>query len=324
MSLATFEDFMPGETIAFGHQAVTREAILAFAAEFDPQPFHLDDAAAQRSILGGLAASGWHTACILMRMNCDEWLNRCASWGGPGIRQLKWLRPVRPGDVLSARRHLNGKRLSQSRPEMGFLDFTMELLDQNSEIVLMQEMVVMMGLAGKLAPQAKIVPRKPCAAPAASQARMSGWYEDAEPGLRTELGSYLFERQRVIDFAREYDPQPFHLSDEAAAASHFGTLSASGWHTAAAWMRRMVEARQRFDAAQAHPPESGPSPGFRDLRWLKPVYAWDCLSFSTQVVEKRATSRPSWGLVTSLNGGDNQFGERVFEFTSSVFSKMKA
>ena len=143
------------------------------------------------------------------------------------------------------------------------------------------------------------------------------------PGGKIVLGDYTFERDDIVRFAAKFDPQPFHLNEAAAAKSHFGALAASGWQTSAAWMRLMVAARQRYDAAQAVPPESGPSPGFTDLRWLKPVYVGDRLTYSMEVVARRATSRPGWGLVTTLNSAVNQWGERVIEFTASVFSKMR-
>ena len=98
-----FEDFEPGQDCRFEPHTVTRAEIVAFAAEFDPQPFHLDEAAAAETLLGGLAASGWHTCALFMRMMYHGWLSETASMGSPGIDSLKWLRPVRPGDTLSGR-----------------------------------------------------------------------------------------------------------------------------------------------------------------------------------------------------------------------------
>ena len=89
--MLTYESFTPGETVTYGAALMTREAIVEFARRYDPQPFHLDAAAAKTSLLGGLAASGWHTACTLMRLSCDGFLNQSSSWGGPGVKQLKWL-----------------------------------------------------------------------------------------------------------------------------------------------------------------------------------------------------------------------------------------
>ena len=91
-----WEDFTVGETVAFGHKQVTREEIIAFASEFDPQPFHLDEAAARETLLGGLAASGWHSCAMLMRLICDDYLSEAAGMGGPGVEDVRWLKPVRP------------------------------------------------------------------------------------------------------------------------------------------------------------------------------------------------------------------------------------
>ncbi|NJO54593.1 MAG: enoyl-CoA hydratase, partial [Bacteroidales bacterium] len=98
-----FEDFAPGWTISHGPRRVGRDEIVAFAAEFDPQPFHLDEAAGQASLLGGLAASGWHMCAILMRMMCDAFLNDTASHGAPGIEEVVWLKPLRPGTQITMR-----------------------------------------------------------------------------------------------------------------------------------------------------------------------------------------------------------------------------
>jgi acyl dehydratase len=116
-----WDDFREGEVREFGSATVKREDIVRFAAEFDPQPFHVDDAAAAHSIYGGLIASGWHTAAIAMRMMCDEYLLRSASLGSPGLDSLKWLLPVRPGDTLSVRLSVLESRTLQSKPGVGLL-----------------------------------------------------------------------------------------------------------------------------------------------------------------------------------------------------------
>jgi acyl dehydratase len=119
----TFEDFPPGHFGSFGPRRVTREEILAFAAEFDPQPMHLDEAAASRSMLGGLSASGWHLCSIMMRMMCDFYIGRTASLGSPGVNELRWLAPLRPGDDLTLDIEVMEARVSRSRPETGIVTF---------------------------------------------------------------------------------------------------------------------------------------------------------------------------------------------------------
>lgn len=140
-----FEDFPPGETAEYGDRTVSREEIIAFAARYDPQPMHLDETAAAKTLLGGLAASGWHTACLLMRMNTDHMLRDSTSMGAPGIDELKWLRPVHPGDRLRVRRATLEARPSNSRPEMGLVSFLFEVLNQRGETVMTQRNTIMFG-----------------------------------------------------------------------------------------------------------------------------------------------------------------------------------
>ena len=131
-----WEDFPVGQVREFGAFAVTREAVLAFAAQFDPQPFHLDDAAAEASLFGKLAASGWHTCAMVMRMMCDEYLLESSSKGSPGIDSLRWTKPVFPGDTLSVRLTTLEARPMASRPSVGLVLSKWEVLNQHREGVL--------------------------------------------------------------------------------------------------------------------------------------------------------------------------------------------
>jgi acyl dehydratase len=150
------------------------------------------------------------------------------------------------------------------------------------------------------------------------------FFEDIAVGERMELGRHTFDADGIKAFARRFDPQPFHLDEAAAARSHFGALCASGWHTAALWMRLMVDTQRREDEARRQRGEPvatlGPSPGFKELKWLKPVYVGDTISYATEVVQTRASeSRPEWGLITIRNSGVNQKGEPVISFGSVAF-----
>jgi len=131
-----FEDFEPGQTLPLAPYEVSREAIVSFACEFDPQPFHLDEAAASRTMLGGLAASGWHTAAIFMRMACDGWLQDTSSAGSSGIEEARWVKPVRPGDVLSGVSEVLEVKASRSRPGFGVVRFRHEVRNGAGEPVL--------------------------------------------------------------------------------------------------------------------------------------------------------------------------------------------
>ena len=134
-----WEDFPVGSVREFGNQTVTREAIIAFAREFDPQPFHVDEEAARKSLFGGLCASGWHTASMAMRMMCDAYLLESASLGSPGVENLKWLKPVYPGDTLRVRLQVLEARPMASRPHVGLVRSRWEVLNQRVETVLTME-----------------------------------------------------------------------------------------------------------------------------------------------------------------------------------------
>jgi acyl dehydratase len=144
------------------------------------------------------------------------------------------------------------------------------------------------------------------------------WLDDLETGQETYFGSTEVTREEVIDFARRYDPQPFHLSDEAAAKTHFGRLAASGWHTCAMVMG--VIARHVVETEQA----GLGSPGIDELRWLKPVYPGDTLHVHSKIVEVRPSrSKPEIGSFRSATVVTNQDGVTVLTFTSIVLMRRK-
>ena len=144
------------------------------------------------------------------------------------------------------------------------------------------------------------------------------YFEDLAVGAETEFGSYQVTREEVIDFARKYDPQPFHLSDEAAAKTHFGRLAASGWHTAS--MTMAVIARRVVDQQQA----GLGSPGIDELRWKKPVYPGDTLHVRGKILEKTPSrSRPDMGSFRTQTTVSNQDGEVVMTFISIVLIRRR-
>jgi acyl dehydratase len=134
--ILSFEDFEPGHLGKFGPRHVTREEIIAFAAEYDPQPMHLDEDAARQSMLRGLAASGWHLCALMMRMLYDGFVHRTASLGGPGIDELNWLAPLRPGDDITLDVHVLDKRVSRNRPELGILTLRAEIHNASGQKLL--------------------------------------------------------------------------------------------------------------------------------------------------------------------------------------------
>jgi len=132
----TFEDFEPGRVFELGAREVTEEEIVAFAREWDPQPFHVDPEAAQESIFGGLIASGWHTGAMWMRLYVDSLLVGAAGMGSPGIEELRWLAPVRPGDTLEGRLTVLEATPSERRPDRGTIRIRGEMINQDGVIVM--------------------------------------------------------------------------------------------------------------------------------------------------------------------------------------------
>jgi acyl dehydratase len=134
-----FEDFKVGDTASMGEKVVNKDEMIAFATAYDPQPFHTDEAAAQQSFFGGLIASGWHTCSMVMRMMVDSYLRDSASLGSPGVENVRWLKPVRPGDTIRAQRHVVDTRASQSKPEIGIVKHRWEVFNQDGQLVMTME-----------------------------------------------------------------------------------------------------------------------------------------------------------------------------------------
>ena len=150
------------------------------------------------------------------------------------------------------------------------------------------------------------------------------FFEDIQVGERIAIGRHTFSAAEIKAFAARFDPQPFHLDEAAAERSHFGALVASGWHSAVVWMRLMVDQRRRSgEAARARGERvaaMGPALGLRDLKWLKPVYVDDTITYESEVIETRLSeSRPNLGLLTVRSTGVNQRGELVISFVSTTF-----
>jgi acyl dehydratase len=150
-----WEDFVVDSVEDFGPKLVTREEIVAFAAQFDPQPMHLDEEAGRRSMLGGLAASGWHSCAMAMRMMCDGFLLDTDGQGAPGVEEVRWLKPVRPGDRLTLRRRVLEKRVSRSRPQRGVVKLHLSLVNQDGADVMTLVTPVMVGLRAPKAAEAQ-------------------------------------------------------------------------------------------------------------------------------------------------------------------------
>ncbi len=131
-----FEDYVAGAVHEFGNIAVEESQVIEFARRFDPQIFHTDPEAAKATMFGGLIASGWHTAALMMRLFVDNYLSSNASLGSPGVDELRWLKPVRPGDTLAARATILEANRSRSKPDRGIIRTYIEIMNQDGEVVM--------------------------------------------------------------------------------------------------------------------------------------------------------------------------------------------
>jgi acyl dehydratase len=131
-----FEDYVEGSTFEYGEISLTAEEIMEFARRFDPQPIHVDPEYAARGPFSGLIASGWHTAGVMMRLLADDFISHVASMASPGVDEIRWFIPVRPGDTLSIRVTVLETRRSRSKPDRGIVRSLVEVLNQNKEVVM--------------------------------------------------------------------------------------------------------------------------------------------------------------------------------------------
>ena len=330
------EDFPQGSVYESGTYEVTAAEIIDFARQFDPQPFHLDEEAAAQSLLGGLAASGWHTVAISMRLHCQSWLKGAAGLGSPGIAETKWLRPVMKGYVVRLRVEITSARISASRPGMGILEHETTMLNQHDDVLMIMRGVTL--LATGNAPDSFGIydpaalarvplwqkPERIFTNPDDASNRegiLTGWLDDMTIGLTVDLGSHTFCEEEIIEFAAKWDPQPFHIDREAARTGPFGAIIASGWHTGACGMRHHVHTRQAYlaEGQRRGLPDAprGPSPGFRDMKWLEPVFAGDEIHYYMTTESWRPVSRKGWGVMITHFEGVNQHGRKVYEYFSS-------
>ena len=330
------EDIEIGKPILMGPKLLTKEEIIAYARAFDPQPMHLDEEAAKATLVGGLCASGWHTCALMMRLLCDGLINRMAGLGSPGVDEVRWRKPVRPDTQLSVRYTAQEKRTLASRPDVGVSKVLVELVDSNGEVPctwltnqLTRVRHPALAAADRAPGKDKPAPVDLWAnAPASAPTKADAFFEDRAIGEISDLGCHTFTRDEIIAFAREFDPQPFHLDDAAAKGSLFGALCASGWHTAAFFIRGVVTTRLAANAAARAEgrrlPRYGPSPGFRNLAWYKPVYVGDTVSYRARLTDKiDLKSRPERGLLASLVQGRNQKGEVVFSVISQILAERR-
>lgn len=315
-----FEDFAGGRCFALGSCEVGRDDIVRFARRYDPQPFHIDEQAAQATLLKGLAASGWHTSALLMRLLSNALLSRARYAGLLGIEEIRWLAPVRPGDRLTGRAICLGQRTTAPRPDLGVADLRCEAYNERGQRVMWWRAHVALGrrcggdrLGGGM--PGRITASRIARRPAQHGVK---FFEDITIGDEIALGCGRLTTRDIATFRREFDPLATH-----PAAAGDGPACASLWHIAAVWMQKLLayyageaqELRARGEAV----PALGPSPGIRDMCWHSPVHAGDVLEFSTWA-ERRLELPPlsRWGLLVGGAEARNERGEVVVSFYANL------
>ena len=333
-----FEDVRTGETFSLGPYEMTEERIVDFARAFDPQPMHLDPTAGRASPLGGLAASGWHTASVLMRLVYDSWLCHCRSLGSPGIEGTAWPRAVMVGESILGEGRLLSKRVSRTRPDTGLVQVGIAMRDtRHGTEVLRATWWLMLERRSTEVPADSATPRRRPSIDSADPPRRS---EAMAPtlrmlhlgGIEPETSIYLGEASAseddMIAFARAFDPQPFHLGRKAGEPGLLGGFAASGWHTCALWMRTNVRARQvlltELSETKRRKLEHSAAIGlgFENLSWNRPVRPDNRLhAFITPLDSRKSRSRPGWGVARWRAEMTDNNGDRVLCFYPSLLMR---
>ncbi len=316
--LTYWEDFSAGVSVEFGNSIVTTPLVVAFRHEFEPATIDPVSAAGAE-----LSASDWHSCAILMRMMCDDYLMAAAGAGAPGVEHVRWFGTVRPGDVLRARRTPVETRASKSRPRLGIVRMYQEVFNQRGELVMTW---LPIQLYDRRDPDAEPPPTVTASEPAMSAPRRSPFagslatrspsFDAINIGDMADLGSNVFSKEEMLQYARQFNPQYFHADEATAINSIYGGLIASGWHTGAVWNRQVSLYRETIgktfnDSKSAG--ISGPSIAVTDMKWPVPIRPGDRVSFTSRVKAKTVSDEfPGWGIVTTFNEGVNQRGETVF------------
>ncbi|MFV0366922.1 MAG: MaoC/PaaZ C-terminal domain-containing protein [Hyphomicrobiaceae bacterium] len=314
-----WEDFPVGQVMDFGCCELSREDIIDFARQFDPQPFHIDEQAARSTIFEGLAASGWHVCVTYMAMFQEHLLSRCQRAGLYGIEEIKWRIPVRPGDELSCRVTCVERNVSVGRKGFGICTLFCEGLNACGQTVMSLRLQLELQLQSMchvgLIDAGACVPNKRHGSNVTRLPRQHAitFFEDVQLGTEISLGGFRFAEESVVSFNERYGPHPMHPD-----ASE-NRLCVSGWHVTSIWMQRLISyyksEAERLRLSGDRAPELGPSPGIKHLRWHRPVYAGDSLIFSSWAERKFGVqSRPDWGLLLSGTDVRNQSGKCVVSF----------
>lgn len=305
-----WDAFRNVETLDIGAVRLSREDIIAFARAFDPQPFHIDEAAARETLLGGLAASGWHTCATVMGLLEQAMADHALRLEAGGTEEILWLQPVRPGDTLQAQARFAPASpcTCGSRARMASVD----TINQRGETVMRWRMDCIFpdprmsrteeqqpcDLRRGRSPRVRRMPRE----------HAIRYFDEIMPGDEIALGDYTFTSERVEEFKTRYSPGPGRARDDVLS-----------WHIPAAWMSCMVrhyEQEARWLTAASRPvPRLGPAAGVKHLRWHAPVKVGDTLTFRGWAERKiEVATQKQWGLLVVGAEGVDQAGKLVVSF----------
>ncbi|MCI4664568.1 MAG: hypothetical protein MRY74_07585, partial [Neomegalonema sp.] len=307
-----FEDFEPGQQFDCGSRVVPLAEAHDFAQRFDPQPYLL--APASEGTL-----SGWHLGSTTMRLYYEAVLRESSSLGAPGIERLQWFAPARAGEPLSARMDVGPKRESRSRPEMGFVTLSVTTLQAGEPVMALRFPMMARrrgfdGISLRTADRTRADAAEMFASARPAEEMGFARGEDAPFGALFDLGDVSFNAPEIISFARDYDPQPFHIDEEAGRVSAFGGLAASGWHICSLWSGAWGRA---WAKARAAAPQLGEGAAqlfcaptsVSDLKWRLPALDGDRLRFFIRFIGlDPIDGSPGLAALNAECGGVNQHG----------------
>lgn len=323
-----WEDLEEGETVQLGTATLSREEIVAFASEFDPQPFHLDDAAARATLLGGQAASGWHTCIVANRLVEAALADHGLALTTSVADDIRWRKPVRPGDAISGRVVIGAKAPCACRGDRGTCRVFVSIVNQHGEVVATWHFDC---LVTRRFP-ATIAVGDACQRRVARMTRVSRvrgdhaikFFDDVNVGDEIDLGSYCFSSERVAGFDDRYGHAQCMAWDAHRPDNHVNE-----WHVVSAWMHCIVR-YYRLHSEQLRRrggvfPLLGPAAGVKHLRWQAPVRSGEVISYSTWAERKlEIASRDDWGLLVAGAEGVNASGERVVTFYPQMLLQRSA
>ena len=287
------------EPVIIGRTTLTRDALLAFAQDFDPQAFHLHDDIAQASMLKGLSASGWQSCALQHRIITRALVAQDINATCRQIQELRWQQPLRPGAnvLVQATR-------AQNQLETEGITLQLEFIDEHAGLIMSQTALWMT--------QPDHIAKSEITEPANDSPTNSITFEDMRLGVPIRLGTRHFSAEATAQFNAEYD---------ALSGKHV-----SLWHIGSNWMRAMIDHRHgevaRRQLRGEPVPEYGPSPGMQSICWYTPVQPEESLHFYLTPTARRTVSRPGWGLIYTLNQVFNTNGEIVMQFNANIFIKL--